>query len=117
MKIEEFTTEGMKFSDLPPTMRRPLTMKDIEAERPKGPYRYRVGNMRFMNLKAAQEHAANTGQKVQSLDGDSGKTVPSPRSESKTHQSIKKPKVAEDLAWSQDFDPGKSLLNQIQKQP
>jgi len=34
--------EAMKPSDIPPTMRDRLTMRDIEAERPAGAYRFRV---------------------------------------------------------------------------
>lgn len=55
----------IKASDIPPAMRnRRLTMKDIEAERPKGAYRFRVGEKEFMDQRAAQEFAAGTGQKV-----------------------------------------------------
>lgn len=58
---------NIKKSDLPPGMRAPLTMRDIEAERPKGPYRYQVGDKRFMDLRAAQSFAAGTGEKVMPL--------------------------------------------------
>ena len=58
----------IKPSDIPPAMRnRRLTMKDIEAERPLGGYRFRVGEKEFMDLAAAREFAAGTGQQVQTI--------------------------------------------------
>ena len=58
----------IKPSDIPPTMRnRKLTMKDIEAERPKSIYRFRVGDKNFMDLGAAQDFATGTGQKVERI--------------------------------------------------
>lgn len=57
----------IKKSDLPPAMRSRMTMKDVEAERPQGAYRYRVGEKEFMALSAAQQFAAGTGQKVEPI--------------------------------------------------
>lgn len=54
----------IKKSDLPPGMRQRLTMRDVEAERPQGAFRYRVGEKEFMDLAAAKEFAAGTGQPV-----------------------------------------------------
>jgi hypothetical protein len=72
MNLNELFEAGIpahiKPSDIPPTMRnRPLTMKDVEAERPKGAYRFRVGDKNFMDLGAAQDFAAGTGQKVERI--------------------------------------------------
>jgi hypothetical protein len=55
--------EAMKPSDIPPGMRDRLTMRDIEAERPQGAYRFRVtfpdgATADFMDFEAAQERAA-----------------------------------------------------------
>jgi predicted RNase H-like nuclease (RuvC/YqgF family) len=58
---------NIKPSDLPPGMRQRLTMKDIEAERPRGAFRYRVGDKSFMDLRAAEEFARGTGEKVQPI--------------------------------------------------
>jgi len=58
----------IKKSDLPPNMRSKLTMKDVEDERPKGAFRYRVGEKEFMNLDAAQQFAAGTNQPVQLIN-------------------------------------------------
>jgi hypothetical protein len=58
---------NIKPSDLPPGRRQPLTMRDIEAERPKGAFRYQVGDKRFMDLKAAREFAAGTGERVRPI--------------------------------------------------
>lgn len=63
-------TEAMKLSDLPPAMRRKLTMKDVEAERPKGAFRYRVGDKEFMSKSAADSHAYGTGEKVEPIYND-----------------------------------------------
>jgi len=56
-------TEALKPSDIPPTMRDRLTMRDIEAERPAGAYRFRVtfpdgATADFMDFEAAQQRAA-----------------------------------------------------------
>jgi len=58
---------NIKPSDLPPGMRQRLTMKDIEAERPRGAFRFRVGDQRFMDRRAAEEFAAGTGQQVEPI--------------------------------------------------
>lgn len=63
-------TEAMKLSDLPPAMRRRLSMKDVEAERPKGAFRYRVGDKEFMSRDAAASHAFGTGEKVEPIYKD-----------------------------------------------
>jgi SOS response regulatory protein OraA/RecX len=54
--------EAMKPSDIPPTMRQRLTMRDVEAERPQGAFRFRVtypdGSHRdFMDFAAARSSA------------------------------------------------------------
>jgi hypothetical protein len=71
MILDELFEAGLppniKSSDLPPGMRQRLTMKDIEAERPRGAFRYRVGDKSFMDLRAAEEFARGTGEKVQSI--------------------------------------------------
>lgn len=60
----------IKASDIPPGMRQRLTMKDIEAERPKGAFRFRVGEKSFMDLAAAQSFARGTGQQVERIRED-----------------------------------------------
>ena len=40
--IKQGVSEAMKPSDIPPSMRQRLTMRDIEAERPQGAFRFRV---------------------------------------------------------------------------
>jgi hypothetical protein len=55
----------VKKSDVPPALRSKLTMKDIEAERPKGAYRFRVGEKYFMSYDAAKDFATGTGEKVE----------------------------------------------------
>jgi hypothetical protein len=55
--------EAMKPSDIPPTMRDRLTMRDIEKERPQGAFRFRVtfpdgAYSDFMDFGAAQQSAA-----------------------------------------------------------
>jgi hypothetical protein len=73
---------NIKPSDLPPGMRQRLTMRDIESERPRGAFRYRVGDKSFMDLRAAQEFARGTGEKVQSIGEDADqKKVSNPRIE------------------------------------
>jgi hypothetical protein len=73
---------NIKPSDLPPGMRQRLSMRDIEAERPRGAFRYRVGDKSFMDLKAAQEFARGTGEKVQSIgEAADEKKVANPRIE------------------------------------
>lgn len=59
---------NIKKSDLPPGRRAPLTMRDVEAERPRSPFRYQVGDKQFMDLRAAQEFASGTGEKVVPLN-------------------------------------------------
>jgi len=65
--MAEALPSHIKASDLPPGMRKRLTMKDIEAERPKGAYRFRVGEKEFMSRAAADEFAAGTGQVVEPI--------------------------------------------------
>lgn len=71
----------IKPSDIPPAMRnRRLTMRDIEAERPKGAFRFRVGEKKFMDLRAAQDFAAGTGEKVERIPEAAGqKKTSNPR--------------------------------------
>ena len=60
--------EAMKPSDIPTSMRsNRLTMRDIEAERPQGAYRFRVGDHEFMDLDAAREFARGTGDIVKPI--------------------------------------------------
>jgi hypothetical protein len=60
--------EAMKPSDIPTSMRsNRLTMRDIEAERPQGAYRFRVGDKEFMDLAAAREFAQGTGETVKPI--------------------------------------------------
>lgn len=76
--VQEGLPPHIKPSDIPPTMRnRKLTMKDIEAERPKGAYRYRVGEKEFLDLSAAKQFAAGTNQKVEPLSELSPETIKS----------------------------------------
>ena len=81
--VEEAIPSHIKPSDIPPAMRnRRLTMKDIESERPQGAYRFRVGEKEFMDLRAAQEFAAGTGEKVQRIrEAASQKKSSNPRIE------------------------------------
>jgi hypothetical protein len=89
----------IKPSDIPPAMRnRKLTMKDIEAERPKSAYRFRVGDKNFMDLGAAQDFAAGTGQKVERI------TEKKDRSPGKISKS-------EDPCWSGYHMVGKKKKN------
>ena len=66
----------IKKTDLPPGMRPRLTMRDVEAERPRSVFRYRVGDSDFMDIRAAQEFAQGTGQKVQQIAEQGGETDP-----------------------------------------
>ena len=60
--------EAMKPSDIPTSMRSSrLTMRDIEAERPQGAFRFRVGDKEFMDLDAAREFAQGTGDVVKPI--------------------------------------------------
>jgi len=65
--LKQGVSESMKLSDIPPTMRRKLTMKDIEAERPQGAYRFRVGDKEFIDQKSAQEFAQGMGGRVEPI--------------------------------------------------
>ena len=65
----------IKASDLPPAMRKRLTMRDIEHERPRGAYRYRVTPGKpgespkdFLDLPGAEQYAQATGGRVQPLE-------------------------------------------------
>lgn len=63
----------MQPSDIPTYLRRQqgrpdLTMRDIEQEKPKGAFRYKVGEKEFMNLDAATEFAKGTNQQVQLIN-------------------------------------------------
>ena len=74
MLIDELFTESMKLSDVPPSLRRRLNMRDIEAMRPKGAYSFRVMPTRpdydikyFMNQDAADDFAHRTGGRVEPI--------------------------------------------------
>jgi ferric iron reductase protein FhuF len=71
MLIDELFTESMKLSDVPPSLRRRLTMKDIEADRPRA-FKYRVvfpdgAHSDFLDLEAARSSARVGGGRVTSL--------------------------------------------------
>ena len=98
----------IKPSDIPPAMRnRKLTMKDIEAERPKGAYRFRVGEKEFMDLAAAKEFARGTGQQVYPIR-EAQKKNSSPRVEKILKQlRMRHPQARDDLeALIYDFRSG-----------
>ena len=71
MLIDELFVESMKLSDLPPHLRRPLTMRDIEADRPRAlQYRVRYPDgaySDFMDLEAARAAARGGRGRVTSL--------------------------------------------------
>lgn len=65
----------IKPSDLPPAMRSRLTMRDIEKERPRGAYRYRVTPGKpgespkdFLDLPGAEQYAQAVGGRVTPLE-------------------------------------------------
>lgn len=65
----------IKPSDLPPGMRPRLTMKDVEKERPRGAFRYRVTPGKtgespkdFLDLSGAEEYAKAVGGRVTPLE-------------------------------------------------
>jgi len=71
--VKQSVKEAMKPSDIPPTMRDRLTMRDIEAERPQGVFRFRVitpqgDQIDFMDQSAAEQRARATGGKVEPID-------------------------------------------------
>jgi hypothetical protein len=102
----------IKPSDIPPAMRnRKLTMKDIEAERPQSVYRFRVGDKEFMDLKAAQEFATGTGQRVERIrEAASQKKTSNSRIERILKQlRARHPQAQDDLeALIYDFRSGQS---------
>jgi len=64
----------IKKTDLPPAMRGRLTMRDVEAERPQGAFRYRVipnqpgeSPKEFLTLQSAQQHAQAVGGRVEPM--------------------------------------------------
>lgn len=64
----------MNLADVPPSMRRRLDMRDIEAMRPKGAYSFRVIPTKadydikyFMNQDAAEAFARRTGGKLEKI--------------------------------------------------
>jgi len=73
--------EAMKPSDIPPTMRDRLTMRDIERERPAGAYRFRVtfpdgATADFMDFEAAQQRAAADRGRISRLREEKDKGNP-----------------------------------------
>jgi hypothetical protein len=65
----------IKASDLPPGMRSRLTMRDVEQERPRGAYRYRVipgtpgeSPKDFLDLPGAEQYAQSVRGRVQPLE-------------------------------------------------
>jgi hypothetical protein len=60
--VKQSVKEAMKPSDIPPSMRQRLTMRDIEAERPEGAFRFRVtfddgSHTDFMDFESARASA------------------------------------------------------------
>jgi hypothetical protein len=60
--VKQSVKEGMKPSDIPPSMRDRLTMRDIERERPAGAFRFRVtfddgSHTDFMDFESARASA------------------------------------------------------------
>ncbi len=73
-------SEAMKPSDIPPSMRDRLTMRDIEAERPKGAFRFRVtfpdGHANdYMTFDAAQAAAERAKGRITRLSETQKKTA------------------------------------------
>jgi hypothetical protein len=67
--------EAMKPSDIPPTMRQRLTMRDVEAERPAGAFRFRVtfpdgATADFMDFDAAKQRADVDNGRISRLSED-----------------------------------------------
>ena len=70
---EQGVGEAMKPSDIPPSMRQRLTMRDVEAERPAGAFRFRVVTPQgdaidFMDQSAAEQRARAMGGRVEPID-------------------------------------------------
>ncbi len=77
--VKQGVSEAMKPSDIPPSMRQRLTMRDIEAERPQGAYRFRVtfpdgATADFMDFEAAQERAAADRGRISRLSEEKKKS-------------------------------------------
>jgi hypothetical protein len=91
--------EGLKPSDIPTAMRKTrLTMKDIEAERPQGVFRFRVGDKQFMDRGAAEEFAQGTGQKVEPMVQEDEHKKSTPRIDRILKQlRIRHPQAKDDL--------------------
>jgi hypothetical protein len=110
--VRENLPSHIRPSDIPPAMRnRRLTMKDIEAERPQGAFRFRVGDKDFMDLAAAQEFANGTGQRVERIREAAGQKK---SSNSRIERILKQlrakhPQAEDDLeALIYDFRTGQS---------
>ena len=72
-------------TDIPPSMRRPLTMRDIEDLKPQGPFPYVVVHKdgfkeRFMDLNAAKAQARAEGGKVYKIQAATGQLQDVPES-------------------------------------
>jgi len=70
---QQGVSEAMKPSDIPPSMRQRLTMRDIEAERPQGAFRFRVitpqgDRIDFMDQAAAEQRARATRGRVEPIN-------------------------------------------------
>ena len=123
--VSEAIPSHIRPSDIPPAMRnRRLTMRDIEAERPEGAFRFRVGEKEFMDLRAAQSFAAGTGQSVERISGvkenkkkesdDVNKISTSARTDRMlTQLRIKNPQAKNDLE-ALIYDLGKQRIRQDQ---
>jgi len=71
--VKQGVAEAMKPSDISPGMRQRLTMRDIEAERPQGAFRFRVitpqgDQIDFMDQSAADARARAVGGRVEPID-------------------------------------------------
>jgi hypothetical protein len=78
--IKQGVSEAMKPSDIPPSMRDRLTMRDIEAERPEGAFRFRVtfpdGHANdYMTFDAAQAAAEQDQGRITRLSETQKKTA------------------------------------------
>jgi hypothetical protein len=79
--VKEGLPSHIRPSDIPPAMRnRPLTMKDIESERPKGAFRFRVTSSTpgerardFLDQRSAEEYARAVNGRVEPIVRESTK--------------------------------------------
>ena len=108
---------NIKKSDLPPGQRSRLTMRDIEAERPKGVFRFRVtpkaageSPKDFLDRSGAEAHARAVGGQVEPI----GEQPSKKKSESGTHSiqlEKKKPQPTNAGLWSRAKAAAKSKFD------